>query len=186
MTAPLYIALVHYPIVNKIGDIVTTSITNFDLHDLARTGTTFGVKSCFIVTPSVPQQNMANYIKGYWKDGFGSSYNPDRKEAFDILEVSESLNETCLTIQKHHDTSPTLVATSARRFSNTIGFVSLKEKIEKEEKPYLLVFGTGWGLAPSVMDQVDLILAPISGGGEYNHLPVRSAVAIVLDRLVGK
>jgi hypothetical protein len=36
------------------------------------------------------------------------------------------------------------------------------------------------------MEQADYILEPIYGPGEYNHLSVRSAVAIILDRLLGE
>jgi hypothetical protein len=45
--------------------------------------------------------------------------------------------------------------------------------------------GTGWGLADQVLDRVDRLLAPIQGAADYNHLSVRSAAAIILDRLFG-
>lgn len=35
--APVYIGLVHYPIYNKHMEVVTTALTNYDLHDIART-----------------------------------------------------------------------------------------------------------------------------------------------------
>ncbi len=50
----------------------------------------------------------------------------------------------------------------------------------------LLIFGTGWGLAPAVVAEADALLEPIrSAVGDYNHLSVRSACAIALDRLCG-
>jgi hypothetical protein len=36
------------------------------------------------------------------------------------------------------------------------------------------------------MADADYILDPLVGSGNYNHLSVRSAVAIMLDRLLGK
>ncbi len=36
------------------------------------------------------------------------------------------------------------------------------------------------------MDNADFFLEPIKGPSDYNHLSVRSAVAIVLDRLLGE
>ena len=54
-----------------------------------------------------------------------------------------------------------------------------------EQVPLLLVFGTGWGLAPEVFDRGWTVLEPIRGRGVYNHLPVRAAAAIILDRLLG-
>src|SRR3989338_1806139 len=185
MPAPIYIALIHHPVLNKHGAIVTTSITNFDLHDLGRTSRTYGVKKYFIVTPNEAQQNMARYITRYWQEGLGSRMNPDRSEAFADIGVTSSLEETCLTIQKHHGTHPHLVATTARPSKKTIRFNELKEFIGESDKPFLILFGTGWGLAPEVMEKAEMVLEPIRGGSDYNHLPVRSAVAIVLDRLLG-
>jgi hypothetical protein len=49
--------------------------------------------------------------------------------------------------------------------------------------PELLLLGTGWGLAAEVLERVDDVLEPIAGSGPYNHLSVRTAAAIVLDRL---
>ncbi|HEY6838272.1 MAG TPA: RNA methyltransferase, partial [Geobacteraceae bacterium] len=54
------------------------------------------------------------------------------------------------------------------------------------EQPYLLVFGTGWGLTEELFERADLVLRPIKGPGSYNHLSVRSAAAIILDRLLGE
>jgi hypothetical protein len=56
-----------------------------------------------------------------------------------------------------------------------------------EGKPVLVVFGTGWGLAPTVVESADALLEPVRGvREEYNHLSVRAACAIILDRLLGK
>ena len=46
-----YIGLVHHPIYNKHGDIVTTALTNYDLHDIARSATTYDVRRYFIIHP---------------------------------------------------------------------------------------------------------------------------------------
>jgi len=186
MAASLYIGLVHYPVLNKHGELVTTSVTNFDLHDISRTATTYGIEKYFVITPSDPQTDMVDYIKGYWKQGFGASYNPDRSEAFTLMEASSSIEETCLTIQNKHDISPRLVVTTARESEKSIDFNSLKVELEEEERPYLLLFGTGWGLAPQVFEKADHVLEPVRGSGPYNHLSVRAAVAVILDRLLGR
>ena len=55
-----------------------------------------------------------------------------------------------------------------------------------EPGPWLILFGTGSGLTDGVLEQCDHLLDPIEGAGEYNHLSVRGAVAIILDRLFGK
>ena len=56
----------------------------------------------------------------------------------------------------------------------------------RNEKPLLMLFGTGWGLSKEVLDIADHRLAPIQGASAYNHLSVRSAAAIILDRLLGR
>ena len=53
-------------------------------------------------------------------------------------------------------------------------------------RPIVLMFGTAWGLAPELLEQATYRLAPIQGTGDYNHLAVRSAVAIILDRILAK
>jgi hypothetical protein len=51
--------------------------------------------------------------------------------------------------------------------------------------PHLLVFGTAWGLAEAFISEADYILEPITGSPDYNHLSVRTAAGIILDRLLG-
>lgn len=75
---------------------------------------------------------------------------------------------------------------------STVGYDELRATLPNRIKPLLLVFGTGWGLTPQVVDKADLRLPPIAcdpafEGKEtrYNHLSVRAAIAIVLDRLLG-
>jgi len=56
----------------------------------------------------------------------------------------------------------------------------------KKGKPILLLFGTGWGLEKNIIKEADYVLDPVEGVGEYNHLPVRAAIAIILDRLIAR
>ncbi len=183
--ADLYIALIHHPVTNKEGKVVTTSVTNFDLHDLARNGKTFGVKKVFIVTPNPLQLGMVKYIKDYWMLGKGGRYNPDRAEAFEVIEFTKDLDETYLTIEKLSDKKPLLVTTTAKMTEKSVGYSFVADKIN-EDRPILVAFGTGFGLTEEFLLKADYILEPIEGKGAYNHLPVRSAVAIILDRLINR
>lgn len=47
----LFLGLVHYPIKNKSGEIITTSVTNMDIHDISRSCRTFGVERYYIISP---------------------------------------------------------------------------------------------------------------------------------------
>lgn len=49
----------------------------------------------------------------------------------------------------------------------------------------MLVFGTGHGLAPELYVDGRPCLQPVRAG-QYNHLSVRTAAAIMLDRLIGE
>lgn len=184
--AKLYIALLHHPMYNKRMDVVTTSVTNLDLHDIARCARTYNVDGFYIVHPAVNQQELIKEILSYWQDGYGGVYNPDRKEAFTILRRRENLAQVVSDIARETGQRPFTVATDARCYPNTISYLKLKNEIFSEDNVYLLLFGTGWGMERTMMEQCDYILEPIAADSDYNHLSVRSAVSIIIDRLLGE
>ena len=70
--------------------------------------------------------------------------------------------------------------------SNNVAEVNPKGRILWQQRDaFLLLLGTGWGLAEELMTHCEYILAPIYGLTPYNHLPVRVAAGIMLDRLLG-
>lgn len=181
----LAVALVHYPVYNKHREIVTTAVTNLDIHDIARSSKTFGLDHFYIVTPSGEQQELAGKITGHWQQGWGSSYNPDRKQALDIISIVNSIKEARNDFQKHFNTPVKLVSTAAKARTGSISTERFKNLLKEKTTPYLLLFGTGWGLTDECCAESDIILDPIKGSNIYNHLSVRSAAAIMLDRLKG-
>ncbi|WP_378955440.1 RNA methyltransferase [Pelosinus sp. sgz500959] len=186
MALPIYLGLVHYPIYNKNEEIITTAITNFDIHDIARTSRTYDLKKYFIIHPLESQTRLAQEIMDYWQHGYGGQYNPDRLEAFSVLDIKSDIQSAVEYITQREGTRPIIITTDARKFPNSISYKNMREQIEETGKPYLILFGTGWGIENSVMAEFDYILEPIYGPGDYNHLPVRAAVAIILDRLLGE
>ena len=188
MTTPitnLAIALLHYPVYNKHREIVTTALTNLDLHDIARASRTFGLDRYYIVTPSSEQRDMALRIAGHWQEGWGSTYNTDRKEALEIVRVCESLEAAVSDFQTGFSKPVKTVITGAMPRPGSIDCNELRRMLADGTTPYLLLLGTGWGLTDQVFESADHIMAPIDGAGQYNHLSVRSAAAIMLDRLKG-
>lgn len=177
----LNVALMHYPMKDKQGDTVATAITNLDLHDISRSCRTYSVENYYVVTPIVAQREIASRVINHWMDGFGSTYNPNRMEAFSHTMLMDSLSDAVLDIEKRHKKRPLIVATTARPDRATITAKHLG--VISEEQPVLIIFGTGWGFADEVLETADYILEPIEGVGEFNHLSVRSAVAILLDRI---
>ena len=49
--ADLFAALIHHPVVDRTGAIVTSAVTSLDLHDLARAARTYDVRAVFVVHP---------------------------------------------------------------------------------------------------------------------------------------
>lgn len=186
MRNSVYLALVHYPVYNKNSDIVCTSVTNFDIHDISRTSKTYGINQYHIIIPVAAQKDLTKRILGYWQDGAGGQFNPDREEAFNSTRVYDSIEISINEIEKKEGKKPIIVTTSAKIFPNSISYKELGEKINTDDNPYLLLFGTGWGLTDEIMNMSDFILEPIRGDAKYNHLSVRSAVSIILDRLIGE
>ena len=182
---PFYIGLVHGPIRSKDGKEITTSVTNLDIHDISRTARTFGFKRYFLVTPIKNQQAMVNKILGFWEADSGLIYNPDRKEALAEAQVIDSIEDAISEITKIEGKRPTVVVTGANFETYDGQEKELLQKIRLDGNPMFLLFGTGWGLTAPVVEQADFRLEPIFGIADdgYNHLSVRSAVAIYCDRL---
>ena len=180
--APLYVALVHSPVLNKDGEIVTTSITTFDIHDSARTARTFGAQTVFLISPIPEQQGLVTYFKDYWTTGVGGARHSSRRQALERIDGTPSLETAIATIAQREGQAPLVIATSARRLDTTPTW-TIDEAVSKwrhHPAPLLLLFGTGWGLAPAGFDRCQAMLAPITGPDTYNHLPVRAAIAIYL------
>lgn len=180
-----YLGLVHAPIKSKTGDEITTSVTNLDIHDIARTSRTFGFEKYFIVTPIKNQQSMIKKILGFWETEDGLIYNPDRKDALETVLIVDDIEKSIEVITKKEGKKPLVVVTGANFESDDGDEKKLLNQIKIDDVPVLLLFGTGWGLTASVVEQADFRLGPIWGlaNDGYNHLSVRSAVAIYCDRL---
>ena len=180
----LHLALIHHPVVNKSGSIITSAVTNLDLHDISRLSRTYGVGGFFVVTPLQDQRRLVQRLIDHWTRGAGATYNPKRKLALENISIRERLEDVLAELSTGAAGRAGLlaVATSARRYDGSISCARLRQLLG-EDRPCLLMFGTAWGLADSVLEQADAVLAPIRGASDYNHLSVRSAAAIILDRL---
>ncbi|HWP66430.1 MAG TPA: RNA methyltransferase [Candidatus Limnocylindria bacterium] len=183
--AELYVALLHHPVFDKNGAIVTTAVTNLDVHDISRLGRTFGVRGFYVCTPVPTLRRLVARIMRHWETGPGSTYNTTRKDALSVVRLAADLDEAVADVERESGTLPRVVATSARPSPRPLPFAELRRQLDAPGAAVLLVLGTGWGLAPQVMERADAILEPIRGTGDYNHLSVRAAAAIMLDRLRG-
>ncbi|MCR4442650.1 MAG: RNA methyltransferase [Peptococcaceae bacterium] len=187
MNNRVFLGLVHYPVYNKNSEIITTSITNLDIHDIARCAITYNLARYYVIHPLPTQRKLIREITDYWQTGYGAVYNPDRKEALELVELKESIEEAKQAIKAEYGGKVYTVATDARAYPHTVGYREFRSILAGEGgNNFLLLFGTGWGMSAEVINQADYILQPIYGRGSYNHLSVRSAVAIILDRVLGE
>ena len=184
--AAVYVALVHYPVYDKNHQVVTTAVTNMDIHDISRSGRTYGVKGFYVVTPVKALQKLALKIIDHWETGYGSEYNVTRKQALEITRITDSLDDTIIDIERESGEKPAIVVTSARPMEDRTSFTALRDMLDNKTRPFLIIFGTGWGLTETIISQSDYVLEAIEGHADYNHLSVRSAAAIILDRLMGR
>lgn len=178
--------------VNRHGKVVTTAVTNLDIHDISRSARTFGAAGYFIVTPIEDQRGLVGRILSHWGTEQSREYHPDRVEAVSLVQVAKDFDEVKAAIRAKHGKDPEVVLTDARPIPNSLSYDEYRRELEdpnREMKPVCVVFGTGWGVSDIFHPEVHRILAPVHGPeGEkgYNHLSVRAAAAIILDRLFGR
>jgi hypothetical protein len=188
---PDHVALVllHHPVTNRQGQAVTTSVTNLDIHDLARSARTYEVDHYYLVTPLIEQTAMVQRILGHWAEGKSREWHPDRFEALSRVQIVSSFLEVRTDLAKRYpDTSVEVVMPDARPIPNQVSYNHLKNRWNTEDQSgvKIVVLGTGGGVAPEFYTEVDTFLDPIYGpfgANGYNHLSVRAAGAIILDRL---
>jgi tRNA (guanine37-N1)-methyltransferase len=181
-----YVALMHDEIALPQERIGTTSVTSLDIHDIARSATTYGFAGFFIVTPLIDQQNIVQTLLDFWSEGDGIAYNPDRHKALASTKIATSYEKVIHMITEREGIAPIVIATSARIGdpAKTITYHD-QEKVWAHKRPVLLLLGTGRGLAQQVLDRANYTLLPLSGYTDFNHLSVRSAAAIIFDRWIG-
>jgi tRNA (guanine37-N1)-methyltransferase len=184
--ARTHLALVHHPVVDRTGAVITTALTNFDIHDLARSSLTYGLAGYHIVTPITSQRDKAAHIVRLWID---DAQGEHRARALQLVRTAESIDAVIAEVTATHGLAPVVVGTSARAGSFAAiprrSAAALRAEASVDPAPLLVLLGTGWGLAEALIPSVSRVLAPIDGVAEWNHLSVRSAGAVLLDRLFG-
>ncbi len=181
----LHIALVHSPVILPSDDkkrkkVGTSSITNLDIHDIARAACTYGVNSYFLISPIVDQKRLVDSVVNHWTKGKAGTINPDRNQALRIVKTADSIKDAIAEIEQNCGQKPYVIATSAKKVDgiNANELLSLLTT-----KPILLLFGTAHGLADEALQECDALMRPLRFMNKYNHLSVRSAVSIILDRI---
>ncbi|HUU41326.1 MAG TPA: RNA methyltransferase [Desulfatiglandales bacterium] len=178
-----YIGLLHYPVYNRWGDIIASAITNLDLHDLARLAKTYGAGKFYVINPLTDQEYLAKEICRHWVSGYGAEYNRDRRDAMSLISIMSTLEASIADIKDIEGEDPVLIATDAGRHRGKRVSYTLAREIISSHRVVMILFGTAWGLSKELIRKADYLLEPIFGVSDYNHLSVRTAAAITLDRL---
>ena len=177
------IALVHHPVLGRSGEVLTTTLTSIDLHDIARSATTYGVEAFYVVHPLASMRMLAKRITHHWTDGGGGKRIPPRAVALGVLRVVAQLDEA----RADFGDDVELWTTAAEAHGEVTRYADARGQLEGDGPPVMIAFGTGWGLAPELLASASLRLEPIAAARDagYNHLSVRAAASITLDRLLG-
>ena len=192
MSRRVYCALVHHPVRDREGATVATSVTNLDVHDIARSSRTYGLSGYYIVTPITAQHAIVDRILAHWQPGAaGAGRVPQRAEALRLIRVARSVEDAVADIQEREGVAPQVWATGARAPEgvDTLSFAQGAARLRDNADagvPTLILFGTGHGLVHETLLAATAVLAPIRAAADYNHLSVRAAAAIIFDRLFGE
>ncbi|MEO8844268.1 MAG: tRNA (guanosine(37)-N1)-methyltransferase TrmD [Kofleriaceae bacterium] len=187
LAARTHLALVHHPVVDRAGTVITTALTNFDIHDLARSSMTYGLAALHLITPVTSQRDKAEHIARLW---MGDDQGEHRARALELVRTADSIETVIAALTAESGRAPVVVATSAKASS----FPDLARRhpadlvaeASQDPSPLLVLLGSGWGLADHLIPSVSRVLTPIEGASDWNHLSVRSAGAVLLDRLFGR
>jgi tRNA (guanine37-N1)-methyltransferase len=98
-----------------------------------------------------------------------------RKRALEIIRLVRDIDEI------KRQTGAFLAGTSAAGIEGCISWAEARSRACSQDM--CLLFGTGWGISPRLFNTFDAVIEPIAGRGDFNHLSVRSAVSIAIDRI---
>lgn len=187
----LAVVLLHYPVRDGQGNVVTTAVTSVDIHDIARSARTYDVERYYLVHPVAAARELVEHVKQSWLNRPLSPKNEARREALSRLSVVPDLETALRDFAENSGENGgpqcLLWGTSAQAAKLPLAFGVARKTLKSAGPPVVILFGTGNGLAPAVLDLCHDQLEPITAEREsgYRHLSVRSAVAILLDRLFG-
>ncbi len=182
----IFIAVLHWPAMDRFGNRIITSFTTLDLHDIARPAKTYEVETYYIVHPVDAQREIIQRQIDYWTSEENKEKQFTRYESISLVRLVYNYEEIIKDIISKKGKKPKVVGTDARTYDNTITYNELSSMIKAQNEDFLIVFGTGYGIPKSLMETFDYILEPVYGAGDWNHLSVRNATAIILDRLLSK
>jgi len=181
MIPTLDLALVHHPVKNRHGEIIAATSQEFDIMDAARLGLTYGVRRLYIVQTIPAQRAM---VERLIEHGRSSDRDVAARGSFERTALVSSVSEALSRSSAAFGVRPEVWSTSARPVGTRLSWPAARRRLA-EGVPALVLIGKAWGLAPDVFEASDMCLDAIDPGTGFNHLSVRAAMAIIVDRLMG-
>lgn len=182
----LSFCLFHYPVRLEDGRMGVSSLTNLDVHDIARVSQSYGMGPFFVLTPDARQQEILACVLRHWLAGAGGITHPDRKKA--LAKVVPVLNFADLLekAKQFYGVEPVFVLTSAATPPRKAGKLLTPSDVRHflVEKPVVICLGTARGLVRHKLDFECMQMRPLRFLDD-NHLSVRAAAAILADRILG-
>ena len=182
----VHLALRHDSVLGRQNTIIHANVTQIDLHDFCRLVATYALGGFHAVTEIGAQHEICQNILDFWNEGYGKDYNPDRVVALQKMRIHKDFQQLVTELTELDGEAPLLVGTSAKPFEDSkkvLDFSAFSDIIARSDRSVVIQFGTSWGLSTEQLDRCDWVLPPIYGYDGYNHLSVRCAAAIIVDRL---
>jgi len=175
--------LVHAPVVVDGHRTGTSSLTSMDVHDLSRVSRAYGLGPCYFATPLEDQRALVEGMLRHWERA-GEHGHADRADALRLARPVASVEDACTRIEREFGDRPLVVATSASWPAKRSCVSCTWVREQAGRRPVLVLLGTALGLSPKLVRACDAVLRPLRFM-DWNHLAVRSAAAVIADRIVG-
>lgn len=181
MRSGFYLALVHYPVLNRLGEVISSTVDSFDFFDASRLALTYGIEQMYLVHPKAAQQALiARLIEHGQAQG---RENADRGY-FDHSQGVRDLETAIEDVTQRSGHRPKIIATTAKPDYSRVSVQSLRDSLAPDA-PQLWLIGKAWGMTPELIQGADAVVESIDAKTGYNHLSVRSAISIYVDRMLG-
>ena len=179
----LYLCLVHYPVLLKTKNPGASSLTNLDIHDIARSSCGYGLGGLYVSTPLSDQARILRDILRYWTRGAGAVSNPDRAWALSLVRHAPEIADAVADIEERAGQRPLVLGTSAEWRKPPVYTPGMVREA-LATGPVLLLLGTSHGLAPEALAASDGQLRPLRLLDAYRRLSVRAAATAYVDRIL--
>lgn len=172
--------LVHSPVRLENGKTGVSSLTNLDIHDIARISRSYGMGEFYVLTPLADQLNLLDRILEHWLAG----KDTDRATALKLVRPVASFTEMEAAVRQKYGITPEYIATSAQWPAKGAPLTPENIRTLAYEHPIVICLGTARGLGREFLAKCKAQMRPLRFLGD-NHLSVRSAAAIIADRILG-